>query len=97
MCCPDCNLKMQQRRVRENRDVMDRERYEYVAVYGRTTITGATFGEVGDQLAALGYMMATATKIAENTIRVPHPTRKPAAIQRVEKQRTDASIDLEAT
>jgi hypothetical protein len=87
VCCPDCNLKMQQRRVRENRERIDRERYEFVAMYGKTKITGDTFSEVGDQLAALGYMMATVTKIAENTIQVEHPTRKPAAIQRVERQR----------
>jgi hypothetical protein len=85
MCCPDCAQRMSQRRVETNRKQMELERYEYVAVYGKTTISGDTFTEVADQLAALGFILASATAIAQNTIRVPHPKRKAAAIQKVER------------
>jgi hypothetical protein len=83
----ECEQRLKQREIAETRRRLDRERYEFVAVYGKTTITGADFQEVGDQLAALGFLMASATTIALNTVRVPHPTRKPAAIQRVERER----------
>lgn len=85
MCCHECHLKEQQRRVAENRRRLDAERFEYIAVYGKERISGQTFREVGDQLAALGFLMASATTIADHTIRVTHPTRKPAAIQRVSR------------
>jgi hypothetical protein len=87
--CMKCELRMSKRRVEANRRQLELDRYEYVAVHGRQTINGATFQEVGDQLAALGFLMAQVTQIAENTIRVPHPTRKPAAIQKIERVRDE--------
>lgn len=89
MCCHECNLKEQQRRVAENRKRLDAERYEYVAVYGQKTLVGTTFSEVGDALAALGYQLALAREIADKTVRVPHPSRKPAAIRKVERARSE--------
>lgn len=83
--CYDCERKMRTLRVIANRDRIERERFEYHAVHGRKTIVGETFSEVADQLVELGYQVAEAKTISERTIKVPHPTRKPAAIQKVER------------
>lgn len=84
--CLRCEATLSRRRVEATRDQLMLETYEYHAVYGNKTFVGATFAEVGDHLAGLGYMMAKATKIADATIRVPHPKRHAAAIKRVEKE-----------
>ena len=85
--CMECELRLKQRQIEETRRRLDRERYEFVAVYGKTTLVGATFAELGDQLLAKGFLMAKAQAIAPMTVRVPHKNanRDAAAIRRVER------------
>jgi hypothetical protein len=86
--CIDCEIRMTKLRVEATRKALELERYEYIGQYGRQEpIVGNTFKEVGDQLAAIGYLMAQATQVALNTIRVPHETRRPATIQKVEREK----------
>lgn len=85
--CYQCDQRIRTREIEENRARIHRETYEYVAIVGRKTITADTFAEVGDQLLAMGYLMTEASMIADNTIRVPHATRKSAAVQKVQRER----------
>lgn len=88
--CMDCNVKMSKRRVeavRAERWAAEAAKFEFVAVYGKTTHTAATFVEIGDLLVVEGFLMAEAETIAPHTVRVPHSNgrRASAAIRRVEK------------
>lgn len=88
--CYDCNVELSQRRVAEIRRQRwneEQAKYEFVAVYGKTTLTAASFVEIGDLLVAKGFLMAEATAIAPLTLRVPHKNQKrePAAVRKVEK------------